>query len=372
MGEPKNICITINSLSSGGAEKQCLLLAKALKPYHNVILVILKPEPVYQPHLTVITKEDIEHRYLSSNPIKRMVEFTSFLRKKKIDIIFSFLPTDTSFSAICGKLAGVPHIFGGIRNSYIPKMKFVVLRTVHNYLLSYTIANNYAAYLSALDFGFQKKVFVISNGIEIKPFLKEPKENHKNITIISMGRLVEQKDYETAIKSIAELKKSVKPNTKLKYKIVGHGPEKESIVATIEKYGMQEEVEIISNPSNVYELLQASDIYLCTSIFEGISNSIMEAMNCRLPIVATDAGDNARLVIHNKNGFITAINDYEKLSSHMQHLIESPEIRFQMGSESYNHLNQSFGFAVFQKKYLDIIKNVADIKTHKGEYRIQE
>lgn len=372
MTERKNICITINSLASGGAEKQCLLLAKALKPYHNVILVILKPQPIYQVHVSVIAKEGIDHKYLSKNPIKKVFEFTSLIKKKKIDIIFSFLPTDTTFSAIWGKLAGVSHIFGGIRNSYIPNIKFAVLRTVHNYLLSYTIANNYAAYRSAIEFGFQKKVFVIPNGIEIKPFFKEQALDQKTITIISMGRLVQQKDYKTAIKSIAELKKSLKTDVELKYRIVGHGPEKESIVANIEKYGIQKEVEIISNPPNIDALLKSSDMYLCTSIFEGFSNSIMEAMNCRLPIVATDAGDNSRLVIHDRNGFITDLSDYKKLSEHMQYLIDSPEMRVQMGSESYNHLVQSFSYAVFQKKYLNIIKNIENIKTHKGEYIIQE
>ena len=40
----------------------------------------------------------------------------------------------------------------------------------------------------------------------------------------------------------------------------------------------------------MYAMLDASDIYLCASSFEGVSNAIMEAMNCGLPLVATDAG----------------------------------------------------------------------------------
>ena len=372
MIERKNICITINSLASGGAEKQSLLLAKALKPYHNTILLILNPQPTYQAHLDALVQEGIDHVYLSKNPIKKIIEFTRFLKKRKIDIIFSFLPTDTILSAICGKIAGVPHILGGIRNSFIPKFKFSVLRTVHNYLLSYTITNNHAAYFSSIEFGFKEKVFVIPNGIEIKPVTAKQDANRKTIRIISMGRLVKQKDYSTAIKSIAELKKMLPFDLKLNYKIVGHGPEKETIVASIEKYDLLEEIELISNPSNIYGLLEASDIYLCTSIFEGFSNSIMEAMNCRLPIVATDAGDNSRLVIHGENGFVTDLGDYKKLSEHMHNLVESSEQRTQFGSESYSHLVESFSYAVFQRKYLNIIKNIETIKIDKGEYIVQE
>ncbi len=368
----KNICITINSLASGGAEKQSLLLAKALKIHHNTILVILNPQPIYQPLISLIEEENIDHIFLAKNPIKKAVEFSSFLKKRKIEIVFSFLPTDTILSGVCGKIMGVPHIFGGIRNSFIPRIKFAALRLAHNYLLSYTIANNFSAYHSSIEFGFKKKVFVIPNGIEIRPFFERQISKRKVISIISLGRLVEQKDYETALKSIAELKKDLKATVQLKYRIVGHGPEKENIITNIKKYNLQKEVEIISNPSNIYDLLASSDIYLCTSIFEGFSNSIMEAMNCGLPIIATNAGDNSRLVIHGKNGFITDLRDYRKLSHHLLGLIESPETLNQMGTESYNHLVKSFSYTVFQKNYLNLIKNIDNIQISNGEYIVQE
>lgn len=372
MTERKNICITINSLASGGAEKQSLLLAKALKPHHNIIFVILNPQPIYQPRFAVLQREEIEHIFLPKNSICKVIAFIRLLKRTKINIIFSFLPTDTILSAICGKVAGVPNTFGGIRNSYIPKIKYSFIKIIHNYLLSYTIANNYAAYSSSIGFGFQKKVFVIPNGIEIKPFFERPGLDRETITIISLGRLVKQKDYETALKSISELKKTLKTDIKLKYRIVGHGAEKETIVAHIEQYDLQEEVEIISNPPNIYTLLESSDIYLSTSIFEGFSNSIMEAMNCGLPVVATDAGDNSRLVSHNKSGFITDLADYKKLGEHLRYLIEFPEERYQMGLESYNHLVESFSYSVFQKKYLNIIKNIDSIQIQDGEYIVQK
>ena len=72
----KNICITINSLNRGGAEKQCLLLAKALKNRHSVTVVVLRDKPVHKPHLSFIENEKIEHLFLPSNPLKKV--FHSF------------------------------------------------------------------------------------------------------------------------------------------------------------------------------------------------------------------------------------------------------------------------------------------------------
>lgn len=358
MAESKNICITINSLVSGGAEKQCLLLAKALKPYHNTIVVILSARSIYPPHISVIEKEGLAHVFLAKNPLKRACEFTNLLQKRKIDIIFSFLPTDTVWAAIFGNVARVPYIIGGIRSSYLPWIKHLILRAVHNHLLNYTITNNYSAYNSSIEFGFKNKVLVIPNGIEIRPFSPRRKLDDKTITIISVGRLVKSKAYETAIKCIALLKKILKNNYELKYKIVGHGPEQDSIAANIEYYGLGEEIELITYPSDIYELLESSDIYLSTTTFEGISNAIMEAMNCALPLVVTDAGDNSRLVLNNKNGFLTAIHDYKDMAEHLCFLIENPTIRKQMGMKSYKHLVKSFSFEAFQNKYLNLLEHI--------------
>ena len=97
----------------------------------------------------------------------------------------------------------------------------------------------------------------------------------------------------------------------------------------------------------------------------------MEALNCGLPVVATDAGDNSRLVIHEKNGFVTALKDHKKLSAHLNYLIESREERKQMGVESYNYLIRSFSYEVFLNKYLNIIKNINKIQLNNGDYMEQ-
>lgn len=372
MAEKKNICITITSLAPGGAEKQSLLLAKALKAQHNPLVVILNQKPTYQSHLATVKKEGLNHVFLAKNPVKKIYEFTKLLKDREIDIIFSFLPADTLWAGICGKISGVPYIFGGIRNSHITKFKFTVLKAVHNYILDYTIANNFSAYHSAIKFGFKERLLVVFNGIENRTLPKTRKSNNKLISIISVSRLVEQKDYNTALKAIVELKTVLKGNYEINYKIVGNGPELENIIANIEKYDLSKEVELIENPSNIYELLEASDIYLCTSTFEGISNSIMEAMNCALPVVATDAGDNSRLVFNGENGFITALYDYKKIAEHLFNLIESSIIREQMGLKSYDLLVENFSYYAFQKKYLNIIENIKELQLNKGELVLPE
>ena len=362
----RNICITINSLNRGGAEKQCLLLAKAIRGVHNVTVVILRDKPIHKPHISYIENEGIEHIFLPANMVQKASTFISFLKKNDIEIIFSFLPTDSIFSAICGKLSGVPYVFAGIRNSYMARTKFTALKWLNNSILNYTIANNFAAYEAALSFGFKKKVFVISNGIEMKQVPKRVEKDKEIINIISLGRLVKQKEYDTALKSMVYLKEILDNEVFFKYTIVGQGPDEDKILTAIKSYGLENEVELVVAPNDIYDMLLAADIYLCSSSFEGVSNAIMEAMNCSLPIVATDAGDNARLVIHNTNGFIVKIDESDKIAECLKELVLSSSLRYKMGESSFEHLKSEFSYEAFQANYLKLIENIDDFQIKDG------
>ena len=366
----RNICITINSLNMGGAEKQCLLLARALRPYHNTVVAILSSRPAHGPLSAFLQTHDIDHEYLPENFIRKMTGLVALFKKNDTEIIFSFLPTDTLLSAVCGKMARVPHIFGGLRNSAIARLKFAALRAAHNYLLDYTIANNFAVYRTARASGFEDRIFVISNGIDLRASTPQKEPVNQKITIISLGRLVQQKEYATALKCIAYLTEQLGTAYELQYQIVGHGPEEQRIRTTIKSLGLENSVQIHTDAPQVYKLLKRADIYLCTSSFEGISNAIMEAMNCALPIVATDAGDNRRLVLHQKNGFIADIDDYRAMAAHLKSLIESPSERLRMGGESYAHLAENFSFSTFQSNYLNLIEQVEQLTMANGTLNV--
>lgn len=372
MEQKKNICITINALVMGGAEKQSVLLAQALQPFHNVILVVVDPtKEVYAPRLKTIEDKGIETIFLPKSSIGKTRVLYKLFKKNKIEYTFSFLATDTVLSAIVGKLAGVKYRIGGIRSSSWPKWKFKALKATHNYLLKHTIANNYAGYQVAIDFGFAPKVLVIPNGIEIRE-LCEKESDANQIKMISLGRLALPKRYDIAIQTVAHLKTITKDSIRLKYTIVGQGMEYDSIIEQIKKYDVQEEIEVVTDATDMYAMLDTADIYLCTSSFEGISNALMEAMNCAMPIVATDVGDNSRLVLDTKNGFLAEVNDYKSLAEKLKQLIENPQLRVDMGKHSYTHLIDNFSFETFQKKYLDFIANIEDVTIIDGEFEIKE
>ncbi len=368
MKAKKHIAITINSLRAGGAEKQCILLAEALHKDHIVTLIILDPSDVYVPRLTQLQNQRIKYEFLSKNSLRRIFQLISFFKREQIEFIFAFLPTDTVLSAICGRIARVPYIFGGIRSSFLPKIKFLILRIVNNYLLDYTISNNFSARTSAIDLGFNSNIFVIPNGIAIRDSVTRTSTDI--VKIISLGRLVEAKQYDIALKAISSLKTLIANDFKISYSIVGQGPLEDEIYRLIQTYNLEKEVDVITNATDMYALLDDSDIYLCSSSFEGISNALMEAMNCNLPIVATDVGDNSKLVIDKSSGFLVDASNYKELASKLFKLVESDALRQKMGGYGYAHLIKNYGFISFQRKYLKIISDVEDIEIRDGQLTI--
>ena len=109
------------------------------------------------------------------------------------------------------------------------------------------------------------------------------------------------------------------------------------------------------NPGNIPELLKNADIYLSTSLFEGTSNSIMEAMNWSLPIVATDVGDNYCLVSNHENGTLHKIGDIGAMAASLSALLDDVDLRIEYGMESNKRLEKYYSRQIFMANYLKLL-----------------
>jgi len=351
------IVVFIPTLERGGAEKQAVMLTNALQKNFKIILVVWNGNLV-APNFKLYVEENKIHTVflIGSLPLK-FFHFYTLLRTAKVKFIFSFLASSNFFGALAGKLAGVSTIVGGIRNAEIPRFKLMLQMYLHNHLLDFTIFNNFAGKENLIKKGFHKnKCVVVPNCLELSTN-KIVRENKQNVTIISLARFVPQKDFYTALQAIHYLVKKFNFNsTEIKYLIVGYGEQENKIYAWIKKLCLEKYVEVIVNPNNPLNLVKESDIFLSSSIFEGTSNSIMEAMAFSLPIVATDAGDNRFLVENNKNGFVSPIKDYEQLAINLERLIRNSKLRNEFGKFSYQKIKNEYSIANFRNKYLTLIE----------------
>lgn len=310
---------------------------------------------VEEKFLKIIESNDIQTLFLQGKHLSKILSFYRFLKKNRINIIFSYLLTTNLINGLVGKLAGVKFRIGGIRSSILEGKKENLQKLIQNYLTTITIYNNYRGTKLLSRKGFQlKKSIVIPNCFELENE-KIIREEKKQVTIISIGRFHQAKDYQTALKSISILNSK---RVDFKYKLIGHGKLEEDIKNWVKEYQLENEVEVIINPPNLNDYYIQADIYLMTSIFEGLSNTVLEAMSFSLPLVLTDVGDNNRLVENDKNGYLCEVRNVEMIATKLEYLIKYYKKRIEFGLNSYNKLKENFSFDKFQKNYFELIDNL--------------
>ena len=356
----KNIALLIPTLMKGGAEKQSVLLANSLSKEYNVYFIVFLGDHMDSHLLNLLSIEKIRLIKLKKNYIGVLFDIYKVLKEKKINTIFSYLASGNFINGLIGGIAKVPNRVGGIRNAELSKFKLPLERFFHNKLLTHTISNSHSAVFKLEEKGFKKKKFhMIHNAFDLKQdLIVRNKKN--NITILSVARFVPQKDYFTALESINLVKKALE-NSKFtfRYYIVGYGTEEKKIRNRINSLNLNNIVKLIINPKNVFDYFKKSDLFLTTSLYEGMSNSVMEAMSYSLPILATDAGDMKYLVKDNFNGFICSFKNPKAISEKVVELITDFDLRNKMGANSYITLKKRFNLQQFYGNYVTFLNSIS-------------
>jgi glycosyltransferase involved in cell wall biosynthesis len=353
----KNIILLSNSLLIGGAEKQSVILAKLLASEHNVKYCICYGDMMDDKYVSQLIGANIEIVCLGNGFFQKFRDFFNLLKSSKCEMIISYLPFSNFLNAVVGSFCKVKYRIGGIRNSKLAYNKDLIQKYLHNYLLTSSISNSYSGSLNAVNFGYSlKKLITIPNCCEniLDCRIYSPSENAV-IKILTVARFVDQKDFYTSLKSIKYILDNHDCN--IHYNIVGYGPQEVIITNWIRELNLSDYVTIHTNPGDLMLFYNTADIYFSTSLFEGTSNSIMEAMNSSLPIVCSKVGDNDRLVRDGYNGFIADVGDFVSFGELLLKLIMMPDLRLDFGRKSWNKLSSEFSVDVFYKKYSDIINN---------------
>ena len=349
-----NIAILIPSLSQGGAEKQAALLASVLDKRHSVDLYLLYGDKAIAPqNKAVIDSTNVRIHPLSGNTLSKTFKLSKEFKTRKIDVLFNYLTSCDVIGSIAARMAGVKSVYSGIRNTRLEWHKVVADRFIHNHIATGTIYNCYsgAEYFSSKGFRKGKNIVIPNGFLDIaQPIVREDRPIKH---IVTTGRFVPQKDYLTMIQTLSKLKGM---RQDFVMDIIGYGVEEANIRNWIKEYDVEDITNIYIKPDNVQDIVRSADIYLSTSLFEGTSNSIMEAMNWSLPVVATNVGDNNHLVIDNVSGTLHPIADAKGMAASIAKLLNNYELRKGYGLASNNNLRENYSMDIFEKRYLEIIE----------------
>ncbi|MFC1643538.1 glycosyltransferase [Chlamydiota bacterium] len=335
------ILILITELDVAGAEKIVYYQAKGLKEKgHDVEVACLYGRGVMGDRIESCGIPVIYLEAKGKWDFSVLFRLRGLLKKNDYDILHCHL-----FHA---------NIIGRISAIFIPKM--VVISTTHvmevdkiyrvrlEGLTSFLtdayicVSNSVREFLNDKGKIRPDKLNVVHNGINLEEFIpdKSPEQIkrelgiEKKIIIGSVGRLHKQKGYEYLLKAAALLKKDLSDFSLL---IVGDGPLKNDLVLLSKSLKIEDLVIFTGFRSDIANILNAIDIFVLPSVWEGFGLVVAEAMALSKPVVATNVDGVPEIVEDGVTGFIVEPENPEIIAKRIKDILDNPEKMDEMGKE---------------------------------------
>jgi glycosyltransferase involved in cell wall biosynthesis len=143
--------------------------------------------------------------------------------------------------------------------------------------------------------------------------------------------------------------------------MVGDGPLRAEAEHLITSLGLEECVTLTGLRRDVPELMTAFDVFVLTSLWEGLPRVLPQAMTTGLPVVATAADGTAEIVEHGTNGFLVPKGAAAELANHVVHLLRHPEQARTMGQRGKERA-QAFGAREMVQRIVDVYDDVLRAK----------
>jgi sugar transferase (PEP-CTERM/EpsH1 system associated) len=175
------------------------------------------------------------------------------------------------------------------------------------------------------------------------------------IVIIQVARLDAIKDHATGVQAFAIAHAQ---NPRLRLLVVGDGPERPAIERTIREHALQARVSMLGMRDDVRRLLAAADLFLLTSVSEGIPVTVLEAMAEGVPVVATDVGGLPELIRHGESGLLAPPGNAEKLAEALMRLASGPSFRAQLASHARHRAATQFSEQGMMTRYDQIYQGM--------------
>lgn len=265
------------------------------------------------------------------------------LSAQKNDILICNLNTDVRTTGLLAKLRGTPLIlarhgllsYNKKRWRYKASAKHILDGIITN---SNTIKSTYAGY-GWFDERFVK---VIYNGITIPQHVVPhdfSKQFPGKVIIYSAGRLSEQKGYTYLIEAAAILKKT---RNDLVFIVSGEGKLRTELQKQIADAALQDSFIFQGFTADIYPFLMGCDLFVLSSLFEGMPNVVMEAMAMHKPVVATDVNGVRELMVDGKTGIIVPPKEPQALASSIARIIDNADMLAEFGRAGYERVKSAF------------------------------
>ncbi|HUN81894.1 MAG TPA: glycosyltransferase [Phycisphaerae bacterium] len=347
------VAIVLDSLVRGGAERQALYaLGEMTRQGRDVeLLYYNEAKYAYPPdfggggRVTRIEKRGQYLRFLG-RLIKKF-------RQERYDVVHGFVPGSSIYAVLAAWIARVPVIFGGVRAEYDMGGLVRLSHRVVDQLATGWIVNSQATVRSMLPAigATPDRIHVVYNGIDPAVFrsnLSAAEAKRKlgiaeySPVITVLARLEPQKNIALFLRA-AVATHAVRSQTR--FLIAGDGSLRGELQRQCHELGLDGIMQFLGNRPDVADVLRATDLLALTSTYEGLSNTLLEAMSVGLPVVSTAYLGIDELIRDGEQGFVVPLNDCDALVRRFVQLLDDPSLRSSMGQAGNDTVLRRFTIA---------------------------
>jgi glycosyltransferase involved in cell wall biosynthesis len=365
------VCQVLHDLQVGGAQILAARLARQLRGSYSFVFICLDEIGALG--------EELREQGFAVHQVSRRPgvdwgcprRITRILRDERVDLLHCHLYTPF-FYGIAARLGfrGPAVLFTEHGRPFPDHPRFK--RKAANRLLLERrdrVVGVGAAVRRALDVNegiSADRVGIVYNGIDLsrhadnqdcrRSIRKEIGVDQEDFVVVQVARLDPVKDHATALRTIAQV---ALRRTDVRLVIVGEGPELPVIKRHIAELGIAKHVRPLGLRSDIPRLLSAADVFLLTSVTEGIPLSVIEAMAAGLPVVATNVGGVGEVVEDGVTGFLSPAADPVELAANLLRLGNDPALSENLGNAGRLRAQALFSeermFAEYRKIYEEML-----------------
>ena len=347
----KRILLFIDSLGSGGAQRQMVGLAKLLKDKgYSVKLIYYHPIIFYKPYLDEYSIDN-ECVKGAANKWKRLYKIYNYLKRYKPDVVISYLDTPNMVACVL-RLVLKYKLITSERNTtqnlnIRERLKFFLMHK------SDVIVSNSYSQKTYIDKHFpdlSSKVKIITNFVDTEFFRSFPRAKEKSkknlVDIVCIGRITVQKNILSFLDALQQLN-----NKGYQFRVNWFGYKEDKVyyaqcMKKLKMMGLEGIVSFKEPIRNIVQEYQKADVFCLPSVYEGFPNALCEAMSCGLPVLCSNVCDNPMIIRDNDNGLL--FNPYD-----VNDIVAKFEAFFYLSSKEKELMrvkSESYAMHFFSKK----------------------
>ncbi len=354
------------------AETVLLNIVEALERSQFTSLVALKGEGWLFQSLESIGNRPIIIGSHGSFDWRVVRSLSRIVRHRNIDMIHSHLPDSNFYACLTGLLTATPVIatFHGMVGTWSSKSlkNRVKMALIRRCARRSVVVSDFLKHEMIHDWSFQESQMIrIYNGVDFDQFEKasgaEMIRGSFGIPaatklVCAVGNIREAKGYEFLLQSARKVL-DIFPDTVFLIIGEGHGSLLEKLMELRKTLGLDQRVVMAGFRDDVPAILKACDIFVLSSVKEGLSIATIEAMGLAKPVVVTDSGGPAEIVVHENSGLLVPPKDAEALAQGLIKFLKDEDFAKTMGANGQRAVRAKFGIADTIRSYVELYRNVS-------------